>query len=160
MEKINATVLIVDDDNDVLISAKLFLKNKISSILVSNHPTELNKLLSSEKIVLILLDMNYRVGSNDGKEGIYWLKHIKEIDSSIVVILMTAYGEIELAVEAIKAGAFDFILKPWANDKLYTTIKAGLTIKKPNEEKELKTAPLKNKNKEKCKTCKKNSLCN
>jgi len=148
MEKINATVLIVDDDSDVLISAKLFLKNKIATILVSSHPTELNKLLSSQKIDLILLDMNYRVGFNDGKEGLYWLKHIKEINSSIAVILMTAYGEIELAVEAIKAGAFDFILKPWGNEKLYSTIKAGLVNKKPNEEGEIITSQLRNKKKE------------
>jgi DNA-binding NtrC family response regulator len=148
MEKINATVLIVDDDSDVLISAKLFLKNKIARILQSSHPTELNKLLSSEKIDLILLDMNYRVGFNDGKEGLYWLNHIKEIDSSIVVILMTAYGEIELAVEAIKAGAFDFILKPWGNDKFYATIKAGLASKKQSGEKEIVSSQIKNKKKE------------
>jgi DNA-binding NtrC family response regulator len=74
--------------------------------------------------------MNYRVGFNDGKEGLYWLKHIKEIDPDIVVILMTAYGEVELAVEAIKTGAFDFILKPWSNEKFLATIKAGMAYRK------------------------------
>ena len=130
MQKEKAKILVIDDDSDILLSAKLFLKQRFTSILSSNHPTELNKLLSTENIDLILLDMNYRVGFNDGKEGLYWLKHIKEIDPDIVVILMTAYGEVELAVEAIKTGAFDFILKPWSNEKFLATVQAGIAYRK------------------------------
>jgi len=130
MQKQKASILVIDDDSDILLSAKLFLKNRFSNVLTSNHPTELNKLLSTEKIDLILLDMNYRVGFNDGKEGLYWLKHIKDVNPDMVVILMTAYGEVELAVEAIKSGAFDFILKPWSNEKFLATINAGLASRK------------------------------
>ena len=130
MQKEKAGILVIDDDSDILLSAKLFLKNRFSNVLTSNHPTELNKLLSTEKIDLIFLDMNYRVGFNDGKEGLYWLKHIKEVNPDMVVILMTAYGEVELAVEAIKSGAFDFILKPWSNEKFLATINSGLAFRK------------------------------
>lgn len=133
MQKEKAGILVIDDDSDILLSAKLFLKNRFTNVLISNHPTELNKLLSTENIDLILLDMNYRVGFNDGKEGLYWLKHIKEIKPDIVVILMTAYGEVELAVEAIKTGAFDFILKPWSNEKFLATINAGIAFRKGNK---------------------------
>ena len=84
--------------------------------------------------------MNYRVGFNDGKEGMYWLKHIREINPDIVLILMTAFGEVELAVEAIKTGAFDFILKPWSNEKFLATINAGLELRRSNQKlKALKT---------------------
>ena len=76
--------------------------------------------------------MNYRIGFNDGKEGIYWLKHILSINPKMVVILMTAYGEVELAVDCIKNGAFDFILKPWSNEKFIATIHAGLELSKSN----------------------------
>jgi len=76
--------------------------------------------------------MNYRIGFNDGKEGMYWLKHIKSIKPQMVVILMTAYGEVELAVNAIKEGAFDFILKPWTNEKFLATVNAGLNLSKSN----------------------------
>lgn len=133
MQKINATILIIDDDKDVLTSARLFLKQRFTSIICNSHPKDLNKILSTEPIDLILLDMNFRLGFNDGKEGLYWLNHIKEINSDIVVILMTAYGEIELAVDAIKAGAFDFILKPWANEKFLATIQAGLALRKSKD---------------------------
>ena len=76
----------------------------------------------------MVLDMNYRIGFNDGKEGMYWLKHIMGIRPEMVVILMTAYGQVELAVDSIKKGAFDFILKPWTNEKFLTTINAGLKL--------------------------------
>ena len=89
-------------------------------------------MLSTESIDVIILDMNYRIGFNDGKEGMYWLKHIMSVRPQMVVILMTAYGEVELAVNAIKLGAFDFILKPWTNEKLLATVHAGLSLSKSN----------------------------
>ncbi len=106
MAKSKATVLIVDDDEDILLSAKLLLKKHFTHILIRNSPKELNQLLSTESIDVIILDMNYRIGFNDGKEGMYWLKHIISIKPQMVVILMTAYGEVELAVDSIKKGAF------------------------------------------------------
>lgn len=132
MSKINATILIIDDDEDVLLSAQLLLKKQYKNILTRSNPREINQLISTENIDLIVLDMNYRIGFNDGKEGMYWLKHIKEINPQMVVVLMTAYGEVELAVDCIKKGAFDFILKPWTNEKFLATINAGLEMSKSN----------------------------
>lgn len=131
--KTQATILVIDDDEDVLLSAKLLLKNQFSQVITRNHPKELNQIITSQTIDVIVLDMNFRIGFNDGKEGMYWLKHIKSINPDIVVILMTAYGEVELAVEAIKLGAYDFILKPWSNEKFYATINAGLKLSRSNQ---------------------------
>ena len=133
MAKSKATILIIDDDEDVLLSAKLLLKKHFTNILTRNSPKELNQILSTEAIDVIILDMNYRIGFNDGKEGMYWLKHIISIRPQMVVILMTAYGEVELAVDAIKEGAFDFILKPWTNEKFLATIHAGLELSKTKQ---------------------------
>ena len=121
MSKSKATILIIDDDEDVLLSAKLLLKKLYENVITRNNPKEINQLISEENIDVVVLDMNYRIGFNDGKEGIYWLKHILSVNSKMVVILMTAYGEVELAVNAIKMGAFDFILKPWSNEKFLAT---------------------------------------
>ena len=133
MAKSKATILIIDDDEDVLLSAKLLLKKHFTNILTRNSPKELNQILSTEALDVIILDMNYRIGFNDGKEGMYWLKHIISIRPQMVVILMTAYGEVELAVDAIKEGAFDFILKPWTNEKFLATINAGLELSKTKQ---------------------------
>lgn len=130
MLKANVTILIIDDDEDILLSAKLLLKKHYTNIITRDSPKELNQIISSESIDVIILDMNYRIGFNDGKEGMYWLKHILSIKPDMVVILMTAYGEVELAVDAIKKGAFDFILKPWTNEKFLATIQAGLQLSK------------------------------
>jgi len=126
----NATILIIDDDEDILLSAKLLLKKHYTNIITRDSPKELNQILSSESIDVIILDMNYRIGFNDGKEGMYWLKHILSVKPDMVIILMTAYGEVELAVDSIKMGAFDFILKPWTNEKFLATIQAGLQLSK------------------------------
>jgi len=133
MSKTKATILIIDDDEDVLLSAKLLLKKRYESVITRNNPKEINQLISKENIDVIILDMNYRIGFNDGKEGMYWLKHILSINAKMVVILMTAYGEVELAVNAIKMGAFDFILKPWSNEKFVATINAALEFSKSNK---------------------------
>jgi len=128
MSKTQATLLIIDDDEDVLLSAKLLLKKQYEQVITRNNPKDINQLISESNIDLIVLDMNYRIGFNDGKEGMYWLNHILSINPKMVVILMTAYGEVELAVKAIKLGAFDFILKPWTNEKFLATIQAGLKL--------------------------------
>jgi len=133
MVKIQATLLIIDDDEDVLLAAKLLLKKKYSNIITRSNPKKINELISSQHIDLILLDMNYRIGFNDGKEGMYWLNHIKTINPNMIVILMTAFGEVELAVNAIKKGAFDFILKPWSNEKFLATIHAGIQMSFTNQ---------------------------
>ena len=132
MSKTQATILIIDDDDDILLSAKLLLKKHYTNIITKSSPKEINQLITKENIDVIVLDMNYRIGFNDGKEGLYWLNHIMSINDKMIVILMTAYGEVELAVNAIKQGAFDFILKPWSNEKFLATIRAGMELNASN----------------------------
>lgn len=127
MENIN--VLVIDDDDDILLSARLFLKQHFAQVFTCKSPRELNTLLSSHDVDIILLDMNYQKGASDGREGLYWLEHILSIDKDYIVILMTAFGNVELAVQAIKQGATDFILKPWENEKLYATLSAASRLR-------------------------------
>ena len=112
MRKKEATILLVDDDDDdILFSVKISLKKYFTQIITTNNPKTIITQLATP-IDVVLLDMNYRIGYEDGKEGLYWLKQIKEISPETTVILMTAFGSVNLAVEAIKKGATDFILKP------------------------------------------------
>lgn len=119
-------ILIIDDDQDVLTSARLLLKRHYRDVDTLSEPSDLNRILGQKNPDVILLDMNFRKGVNDGREGLYWLRHIREVSPETQVILMTAYGEVELAVMAIKEGAFDFVLKPWNNEKLIATIQTAL----------------------------------
>ncbi|WP_121906836.1 sigma-54-dependent transcriptional regulator [Ulvibacter antarcticus] len=127
MRKKEATILIVDDDDDILFSARISLKKYFTTILTTNDPRKITTKLS-EQLDVVLLDMNYRIGFEDGKEGLYWLKHIKKISPETTVILMTAFGSVNLAVDAIKMGATDFILKPWNTEKLYSIVNAGVEL--------------------------------
>jgi DNA-binding NtrC family response regulator len=125
-----ASILIVDDNPGVLTAGKLFLKRHFATVDTARHPDELPGLLASQSYAIIMLDMNFgRSARNDGKEGFEWLVRILEIDPTAVVILITAYGDVELAVKAIKQGATDFVLKPWDNDKLLATLHAALRLK-------------------------------
>lgn len=133
--KTSHCVLIVDDDEDVLTSARLLLKQHYTKVHTCSQPNQLNSILSKINPDLVLLDMNFTRGVNDGKEGLYWLDRIKEVNPDIQVILMTAYGEVELAVAAIKKGAFDFVLKPWTNEKLLAT--AGNALKLGSQSKKV-----------------------
>ena len=126
---IESMILVIDDDDDILVSARLFLKQHFRQIVTCKSPKEINVLLSTNEVDIILLDMNYQKGASDGREGLYWLEHILSIDKDYVVILMTAYGNVELAVQAIKKGATDFILKPWENEKLFATISAASKLR-------------------------------
>ncbi|NVK53792.1 MAG: sigma-54-dependent Fis family transcriptional regulator [Flavobacteriaceae bacterium] len=128
MRKKEASILLVDDDDDILFSARISLKKYFSEIITENNPKKISNHLTKKNIDVALLDMNYRIGFEDGKEGLYWLKHIKEISSETTVILMTAFGSVNLAVEAIKQGATDFILKPWNSEKLYGVVNAGVEL--------------------------------
>lgn len=116
------TIAIVDDDSDILLSAKLFLKKYFQTILCFTHPNDLFKALEKENIDAILLDLNYSTGQNDGQEGLAALFQLKTTFPKTEVIMMTAYAEVGLAVEAVKRGAFDFMVKPWQNEKLLVTL--------------------------------------
>jgi len=120
------------------------MKQHYQKVEASENPSDLNRILSKDSIDLVLLDMNFRKGRNDGAEGIYWLKHIRELSPHTQVVLMTAYGEVELAVKAIKEGAFDFVLKPWTNEKLLATIDNALKLAREKQ----KVAQLQNSNKQ------------
>ncbi len=121
-------ILVVDDDADVLQAARLFLKQHVKSIETEKDPNSIPTLLKNNRYDLILLDMNFTEDVSSGKEGFFWLQKILEIDPSIAVILITAYGDIDKAVKAVKAGATDFVLKPWKNEKLLTTVMSAMQL--------------------------------
>lgn len=125
----NASILVIDDDTDVLTAVKLLLKPEVKEILTEKNPENLRWLLSRQTFDLILLDMNFTSSIHTGNEGLFWLRKIKEMKSNAAVIMITAYGDIDLAVRSLKEGASDFVIKPWHNEKLITTIKEALRQK-------------------------------
>jgi len=129
MDLIKGRIFIVDDDRDVLDAAIMFLKQKFTCVRGVEDPAEIEQHVGETDFDVILLDMNFKKGDMEGMEGIYWLKKIREIDQEVTVIMITAYGDIKLAVETMKEGASDFLLKPWKNEKLFATILAALELK-------------------------------
>lgn len=129
MEEKTGTVLIVDDDEDVLLAARLLLKPHYQSVQTEKNPKNLTTLLKNENYDVILLDMNFEENSS-GMEGFYWLNQIQKADPAVVVIFITAFGDVEKAVRAIKEGAMDFVLKPWQNEKLLATVSAAMQLRK------------------------------
>ncbi|RPI72421.1 MAG: sigma-54-dependent Fis family transcriptional regulator [Ignavibacteriales bacterium] len=129
MTKKNSKVLIVDDNEDVLIAAKLLLKPYASIVETEKNPNELPELLSRNTYDVIFLDMNFTQDMTSGREGFYWLNEILKLDPTAVVILITAYGDVETAVKAIKEGATDFVLKPWQNEKFIATFSAAVKLR-------------------------------
>lgn len=128
----NATILIIDDDTDVLTAVRLLLKTEVKEVVTEKNPENIRWLLSKQTFDLILLDMNFTSSINTGNEGLFWLKKIRESGSNASVIMITAYGDIDLAVRSLKEGAADFVVKPWHNEKLIETIKATLKGKGKN----------------------------
>lgn len=125
MSKEEAKILLIDDDEDILLAAKFLLKKHFTTIITAGGPDTVDSLLSNHKFDIALLDMNYTTGATSGKEGLDLLKKIKSKSSATRVIMMTAYGDIDLAIKAIKEGASDFIVKPWDNAKLISTVLAA-----------------------------------
>ena len=130
----SARILIVDDDRDVLETAKMFLKQEFSQVQIEDNPNNIPNHLKTGEFDVILLDMNFKKGVNDGEEGFYWLEQILKVDPQSVVILITAYGEVDLAVKAMKNGAVDFVLKPWKNQKLLGTILSAIQLRQSRKE--------------------------
>ncbi|HMR91406.1 MAG TPA: sigma-54 dependent transcriptional regulator [Chitinophagaceae bacterium] len=128
----NAAVLVVDDDTDMLTAVRLLLKTEVKEIVTEKNPENIRWHLSKDNFDIVLLDMNFTSAINTGNEGIFWLKKIKELKPSTEVIMVTAYGAIDLAVRTLKEGAADFIVKPWHNEKLLETIRDTLR-KKSNQ---------------------------
>ncbi len=127
-------ILMIDDDEDVLLAAKMLLKKYSYHVIIEKNPNKIPFLLNNDTYDVILLDMNFSKDTTSGKEGFDWLRQIKEKDSDAVVIMITAFGDVEMAVRALKEGATDFILKPWQNEKLIATISTAIRLKKSYNE--------------------------
>ncbi len=122
-------ILMIDDDEDVLLAAKMLLKKQGHHVIIEKNPNKIPFLLNNDTYDVILLDMNFSKDITSGKEGFHWLGQILEKDPNAVVILITAFGDVEMAVRALKLGATDFILKPWQNEKLVATISTAIRLK-------------------------------
>ena len=130
MEKRQGKILIVDDNKSVLDSLNLFLEDYFGEIITTGNPNRIPQLIAQENFDVVLLDMNFSAGRMTGNEGFFWLKEILRIDPLAVVVHITAYGDIEMAVRAIKEGATDFILKPWDNYKLLATLQSAYNLRR------------------------------
>ncbi len=119
----NCSILVVDDDQDVLTAVRLLLKTEVKTVVTEKNPENLKWLLSKDNYDVILLDMNFTSSINTGNEGFFWLNEIRKTRSEAAVIMITAYGAIDLAVRSLKEGATDFVVKPWHNEKLLSIIK-------------------------------------
>lgn len=119
----------VDDDEDVLLAAKMLLKKQNHQVLIEKNPNKIPFLLHNDTYDVILLDMNFSKDITSGKEGFYWLEQILGHEPNAVVIMITAFGDVEMAVKALKMGATDFVLKPWQNEKLIATINTAIKLK-------------------------------
>lgn len=141
MEKELGKILIIDDDEDVLLAAKLLLKKHAQQVIIEKNPKKIPFLLNNDSYDVILLDMNFSKDITSGKEGFHWLNEIITKDPQAVVILITAFGDVEMAVKALKEGATDFVLKPWQNEKLLATLATASKLKRSyNEVDRLKKA--------------------
>lgn len=134
MDKEIGKILMIDDDEDVLLAAKLLLKKHAHQVIIEKNPKKIPFLLNNDTYDVILLDMNFSKDITSGKEGFYWLSQILEKDPSAVVIMITAFGDVEMAVRALKEGATDFVLKPWQNEKLLATISTAIKLNKSYKE--------------------------
>ncbi|HCW05759.1 MAG TPA: sigma-54-dependent Fis family transcriptional regulator [Cytophagales bacterium] len=135
-------ILIVDDNEDLLKAAKIFLKRHFAQVDVEKNPESIPALMANEDYDVILLDMNFTKDVSSGSEGYYWLQKILDIDPSSVVVLITAYGDVQMAVKAIKAGATDFVLKPWENEKLLATLLSSMRLRESRDQ--IQTLKIKN----------------
>jgi len=129
----NASILIIDDDVDVLTAMRMLLKSLAKEVVIEKNPNSLVSLIQKRKFDLVVLDMNFNSVVNTGNEGVYWLQKIKEIDKEMPVILITAYGDLDLAIRSLKGGASDFLVKPWKNEKVIQSIVEILTQKKSGD---------------------------
>jgi DNA-binding NtrC family response regulator len=131
----NACILVIDDDVDVLTAVRLLLRPEVKEVVTEKNPENIRALLARQSFDVILLDMNFNSSINTGNEGIFWLKKIREFKSDAAVIMITAYGDIDLAIRSLKEGAFDFVVKPWHNEKLLATIKEAYRSNKTSTNK-------------------------
>jgi DNA-binding NtrC family response regulator len=127
-------ILIVDDNKDILFALRLLLKTVVEKVKTTSDPADIPELMNRDNFDVILLDMNFTKDAISGKEGFHWLEKILEIDPNAVVLFITAYGDVEKSVKAIRAGATDFVLKPWQNEKLLATISSAMKLRQSKTE--------------------------
>ncbi len=121
-------VWVIDDDKSILEAARIAIQHDFDQIITSHRPDTIPSMAQLNEVDVALLDMNFRPGQKTGNEGLYWLDRIRELNPDISIVLLTAFGEIDLAVEGLKRGATDFIVKPWSNDKLVATLKSAAQL--------------------------------
>ncbi|MBA4057736.1 MAG: sigma-54-dependent Fis family transcriptional regulator, partial [Marivirga sp.] len=140
MSKTSGNILLVDDDDFVLLSIKLLLEPHFQSVKTTNNPERIPALFDRDSFDVVLLDMNFRQGDTTGNQGLFWLKKVLELSPDTQVIMVTAFADIAVAVESIKEGALDFIVKPWQNEKLLSTVKtANLVSQEKRKVKQLRS---------------------
>ena len=128
------SILIVDDDEDVLLAASMLLKRHFAHVERLQDPRRLMSMCTNKGFDVVLLDMNFEADTTSGKEGFFWLRQLQEVCPDTVVVVITAYGDVEMAVKAVREGAYDFVLKPWQNEKLLSTIGAAMRMKESKQE--------------------------
>ena len=134
MAEHNGSILVVDDNKSILSALEILLKPVFREIVCLSNPNQIPSELRKKDFNLVILDMNFRAGTNSGNEGIFWLNKIKEINPDASIVMITAYGDVETAVKALKAGASDFVLKPWDNEKLIATLRLALQLNLSRQE--------------------------
>lgn len=124
----NASILVVDDDDDILTAARLLLRRKFGDIVTCRRPEDIPDLMAANDFDAVLLDMNFGPGESSGQQGLEWLGRILQIDPQMVVVMITAHGGVDTAVDAMKLGATDFVAKPWQNEKVVATLSAAVEL--------------------------------
>jgi len=123
------TLLIVDDNKNLLNALELIMQNEFEKVITLKDPNRINEILRKDDVDIVMLDMNFKSGVHNGNEGLFWMREIFKYDSNISVVIVTAFGDVELAVRAIREGAVDFILKPWNESKLLATINVAWKLR-------------------------------
>ncbi|SHI35115.1 sigma-54-dependent transcriptional regulator [Pseudozobellia thermophila] len=131
---IDAKILIIDDNKSVLSALEILLQFEFRDIRTISNPNQITSYPNLKEVDIVLLDMNFSAGVNTGNEGLFWLRELRKKAPQTSVIMMTAYGAVDLAVKALKEGASDFILKPWNNDKLLATVKSAYELRKSKKQ--------------------------
>ncbi|TQV72592.1 sigma-54-dependent Fis family transcriptional regulator [Exilibacterium tricleocarpae] len=127
-------ILIVDDDEDILTAGQLLLKRHFGTVVTCNRPEHIPQAMAERTFDAILLDMNFSPGASSGEQGFVWLQRIRDIDPDAVVVVITAHAGVDIAVEAMKHGATDFIAKPWHNEKVVATLSAAVQLRHSRSE--------------------------
>jgi two-component system response regulator RegA len=135
------SILLLDDDPDVGVAAQLLLQRRVAPVICLRRPAELAAALRRLRPDLLLLDLNFGPGRTDGAQGLRLLEEVRAESQPPVVVVLTAYADIDLAVLALKSGAFDFITKPWDNARLVATCREALQSAQPAKGNDAQVAP-------------------